>query len=161
MTNEITAELLADAFVGLSKKASAARGKIIRLLDGDIDKCNALAIEHGLDHFSDYFHSGKVVASPKALASPTRMRANDDDAPKGSNPWKSDITDSKGRPDWSVANRLKQTEVVRNMGLEHASRLAESAGSFVGAPRPNAKSHLPRVGGDTRVNPEVGSGSVR
>jgi hypothetical protein len=151
---EINTALMDDAYI---KNSPTARGKILRLLDGDIGKANALAVEHGLENHADYIHKGRpLMGESKALQRPTRIQENDDDAPKGSNPWKPDITDAQGRPDWSPAQRKAQADVTRRMGLAHATRLAESAGSFVGAPRPNAKNLTPRNDAkDSRVNPNL------
>lgn len=156
---EINSQLMDDAFVGLKPNAAQHRGKILRLLDGDFDKLNALAVEHGLDHASDYIHKGRpLLTESKALARPTRIQENDADAPKGSNPWKAEA----GQTAWTPEQSKAQADLVRRMGLEHAQRVANSANSFVGAPRPGARDLTPRNGNrDTRVDPEIGKGSVR
>jgi len=142
---DITPEMLTEAFIGMGTGRPTARGRLLRLLDGDIDKVNALAIEFGLQHFSDYAHSGKAPAgTPLALKTDTKLRDNDPDAPKGSNPWTSDCVDHLGRPAWSVEQRKLQTQKVKEMGYEFATRLAKSAGSFVGASKPGAVDLTPR-----------------
>lgn len=139
---DIQNELLDRAFVGMQPGAAQARGELLRKLDGDFDKFNALAQERGLDHGSDYIHRGHSVADSKVLKTPTKLQENTDN----SNPWRPDTQDSQGKPDWSAASRRAQTDLVKRMGVEHASRLAESAGSFLGAPRPGAKDLTPRHG---------------
>ena len=154
---DITPELLADAFVGMSDKRPTARGRILIALDHDIDKANALAIEFGLQHFSDYVHRGTAPAgTPVALGTPTKLRDNDENAPKGSNPWVADSTDQMGRPAWSPEQRKRQADKVRELGVDFAARLAKSAGSFLGAPRPGATDLTPRnAAKDTRVSAHV------
>jgi hypothetical protein len=153
MFDDITPELLAKAFVGMQKDNATARAKILRIIGNDVDKANALAQEHGLQSFSDYIHKGHAVDAPKALTTPARIPELDEDAPAGSNPWKPDTVDEKGRPDWSPAARKAQADKTRAMGVEFASRLAAAAGTWLGAPRPGAKDLTPRnATKDTRVH---------
>ena len=153
MTDKIDAALLAKAFVGMDKGAATARGTIVRLLDGDMDKAEALAREHGLQNFSDYAHKGRALTGEsKALAMTSKLQED----VAGTNPWKPDTTDAKGRPDWSPAARKAQADKTREMGVEFASRLAASAGTFLGSPRPGAKDLTPRYGvKDQRTQPNL------
>ena len=155
MTDKIDAALLAKAFVGMDKGAAMARGTIVRLLDGDMDKAEALAREHGLQNFSDYAHKGRALTGEsKALAAPSKLNEDATD----SNPWVPDIKNAKGEPDWSPQARRAQAEKCRAMGVEFASRLAASAAKqsglsiWLGAPRPGAPDLTPRHGNkDTRT----------
>lgn len=161
MSNTITKELLVHAFVN---RSPTARGAIIRLLDGDMEKADALAKEYGLQNFGDYRLKGNAPTSSAKIDPPEDKKIDppedkkDDDGPKGTNPWVADTVDAQGRPDWSIAARRRQSEVVRALGKEAAARLAANANSFLGAPRPGAVRLTPRIGGDDRVTARVMGG---
>lgn len=102
-----------------------ARGKLVR---GNPGLALARAKAWGLRDLNDYSRGTRPSDAPADEKKPAKDR---------NNPWLPlpEYIDARGR--FNARAMAKQSELVRVMGLDGATRMAKAAGSFIGATKPS------------------------
>jgi hypothetical protein len=119
-------DLLDKAFVANSPDA---RAKVFERLGRDKQKADALAAEYGLRDFQDYRSRGTRPA--KDGDEPAVLAAKD-------NPWSDHPANLDARGRYNARAMSRQGQIIKSGGgISLAASLAEAAGSFVGATKPN------------------------